>query len=87
PQTLKREIKEELAINIQVQQAGYLTSIKHAYTHFRITLHAYQAVYESGDIQHIGIADHAWVTFADLDHYAFAVTDRKIISALQKLFG
>ncbi len=86
PQTLKREIKEELAIDIHVQQDGYLTSIKHAYTHFRITLHAYQATYNSGNIQHIGVADHAWVTLADLDNYAFAVTDRKIINALRKSF-
>jgi A/G-specific adenine glycosylase len=80
PQALLREIQEELAIEIKV--GDYVTSIKHAYTHFRITLHAFHAQHLSGQPQHLGVANHAWVTLADLDHYAFAVTDRKIIAAL-----
>jgi len=81
PAALVREIAEELALQIQV--GDHLTSIKHAYTHFRITLHAFHAAYLGGQPQHIGVADHAWVTLADLDRYAFAVTDRKIIAALR----
>jgi A/G-specific adenine glycosylase len=81
PQALQREIQEELAIEIEV--GDHLTSIKHAYTHFRITLHAFQAVHTGGTPQHLGVADHAWVTLADLDNYAFAVTDQKIIAALK----
>ena len=81
PQALKREIQEELAIDITV--GDHLTSIKHAYTHFRITLHAFHAVHTGGQPQHLGVADHAWVTLADLDDYAFAVTDQKIIAALK----
>jgi A/G-specific adenine glycosylase len=81
PQALQREIREELAIEIEV--GDHLTSIKHAYTHFRITLHAFHAVHTGGTPQHLGVADHAWVTLADLDNYAFAVTDQKIIAALK----
>ncbi len=80
PQALVREIQEELAIQIEV--GSFLTSIKHAYTHFRITLHAFHAHHLTGQPQHLGVADHAWVTLPDLDTYAFAVTDRKIIAAL-----
>jgi A/G-specific adenine glycosylase len=60
----------------------FQTLVKHAYTHFRITLHAFHAQHVSGAPQHIGVADHAWVTLDDLDQYAFAVTDRKIIASL-----
>ncbi len=81
PVALEREIQEELALQIQV--GDHLISIKHAYTHFRITLHGFHAAYVGGQPQHIGVADHAWVTLADLDRYAFAVTDRKIIKALR----
>ena len=81
PETLKREIQEELTMEIQV--GDFQISIKHAFTHFRITLHAYHAVHLNGEPQHIGVKDHAWVTLADLDNYAFAVTDRKIIAALR----
>jgi A/G-specific adenine glycosylase len=80
PQALVREIDEELAMQIEV--GAFVTKIKHAYTHFRITLHAFHARHLSGTPQHLGVADHAWVTLADLDSYAFAVTDRKIIAAL-----
>ena len=82
PQTLVREIQEELAIKIVA--GDFLTSVKHAYTHFRITLHTFHAYYLSGKPQHLGVADHAWVTLPDLDRYAFAVTDRKIITALKR---
>lgn len=81
PQTLRREIQEELGIDIEV--GAHQVSLNHAYTHFRITLHAYHAVHQSGAVQHLEVADHAWVTLDDLDRYAFAVTDRKIISSLE----
>ena len=81
PQALRREIIEELGIEIEVGR--FLTTLKHAYTHFRITLHAFHANHRSGRPQNLGVADHAWVTVAELDNYAFAVTDRKIIAALK----
>lgn len=82
PQALQREIREELGMTIEVSQ--HLTSIKHAFTHFRITLHAFHAMHSGGAPQHLGVANHTWVTLADLDNYAFALTDRKIIAALRE---
>ena len=38
---LRREIDEELAMDIEV--GDFLTSVDHAFTHFRITLHAFHA--------------------------------------------
>ena len=81
-EALAREIMEELGMVIKVGE--FQTLVKHAYTHFRITLHAFHAQHKSGDPQHIGVADHAWVTLADLERYAFAVTDRKIIASLHE---
>jgi A/G-specific adenine glycosylase len=84
-QALQREIKEEL--NIEIKVGSHLTTIKHAYTHFRITLHAYLAQQTNGSPQNVEVADHAWVNIHDLDNYAFAVTDRKIIAALKQKFA
>ena len=81
PQALVREIEEELALT--VMPGAHLISVKHAYTHFRITLHAYHARYQGGAPQHLGVADHRWVTLAELDTYAFAKTDLKIVAALR----
>jgi A/G-specific adenine glycosylase len=82
---LVREIREELAIPIT--PGAHLITVAHAYTHFRITLHAFHAAYDGGEPQHLGVADHAWVTLTDVDAYAFAVTDRKIIAALRASLG
>ena len=86
-QALVREIKEELNIEVkpangQVPAGEPFTIVKHAYTHFRITLHALHAKFQTGKIEHLGVKDHAWVTKDDLINYAFAVTDQKIIQAL-----
>lgn len=78
---LRREMMEELAVDVEVGE--HVASIRHAYTHFKITLHAYHCGLLDGDPQPIGVADWRWVTLADLDGYAFAVTDQKIIAALQ----
>lgn len=80
PAALQREIAEELGIEIVVED--FLTEAKHAYTHFRITLHAFHARHIAGSPQNMGVTDHAWVTLPELARYAFAVTDQKIIAAL-----
>jgi A/G-specific adenine glycosylase len=80
PACLKREIREELGIEIDVSEP--VTTVRHGYTHFKITLHAFAATLVSGKPQAIGVADWAWVTLDDLDQYAFARTDRKVIEAL-----
>ncbi|RMD49494.1 MAG: 8-oxo-dGTP diphosphatase MutT, partial [Candidatus Thermofonsia bacterium] len=37
--------------------------------------------------QNIEAQAHAWVTLADIDNYAFAITDQKIIAALKQEMG
>ena len=85
PDALRREIGEELAI--EVTPGDFLVEVAHAYTHFRITLRAFHAAYLGGEPQHPGVADHAWVTLDEVERYAFAVTDRKIIAALRRLLS
>lgn len=79
---LRREIFEELGIEITVGQP--ITQVEHAYTHFRITLHAYTCQLVRGRPRPLEVADWRWVRFEELDDFAFAVTDRKIIRVLQE---
>ncbi len=83
PDCLRREIREELAMEISVREP--VTVVKHAFTHFKITLHAFAAEWTGGEPQKIGVADWAWVTPEDLEKYAFAHTDRQIIAALLQM--
>ncbi|MCB0061580.1 MAG: A/G-specific adenine glycosylase [Caldilineaceae bacterium] len=78
---LRREIEEELAMEIVVGEQ--LTTVKHAYTHFRITLYAFHARHVIGEPQALGVADWRWVSQDELDAFPFPVTDQKIIAALR----
>jgi A/G-specific adenine glycosylase len=69
---LQREIREELAIEISV--GAEVTVVEHAFTHFRITLHAFHARWVSGDWR--------WVAPDELAAYPFPVTDRRIMGVM-----
>ncbi|MDP1990070.1 MAG: A/G-specific adenine glycosylase [Syntrophales bacterium] len=78
---VKREIREELGIDIEV--GVHLTSVDHAYTHFRITLHAFECRYRGGPIRLIGIDDYRWIRPRELDGFALPAADHKIIDLLK----
>ncbi|HEX9934728.1 MAG TPA: A/G-specific adenine glycosylase [bacterium] len=79
---LRREIREELGITVRVGQ--FLVSIRHAYSHFKITLHVYRCRYEGGRIRLRGCDDYAWIGASELERYAFPGADRKIIQRLKE---
>lgn len=78
---LQREIREELAINIQVGQS--LGVYSHAYTHFRITLHAFECLIKNGSqpqpLEHSAVE---WVLVPDLRNYPMGKVDRQIADRL-----
>lgn len=78
---LRREIDEELGIEIEV--GDLLTTVKHAYTHFRITLHTFHARHVAGTPQAIGCQDWRWVTLDEVAAFPLPVTDQKIAAALR----
>jgi A/G-specific adenine glycosylase len=77
---LRRGVYEEVGLEVEIGQP--VTTIRHAYTHFRITLHAFECRYLGGEPRALGCADWRWVLPADLLKYAFPVTDQKIAVAL-----
>ncbi|MGB0385623.1 MAG: A/G-specific adenine glycosylase [Ardenticatenaceae bacterium] len=79
---LQRELREELAIEVEV--GDLVTVIKHGYTHFTITLHAFHCTYRTGTPTALEVADFRWVTMAELDRFPWPKTDLQIIEALRK---
>ena len=82
---LKREIQEELEIDVRVTNP--LIVVKHAYTHFRITLHVFECEYVSGEIVPHDADDFKWIKIGELDDYAFPGADRKVIDKLKNNLG
>jgi len=76
---LRRKIHEELCIEIVTGKR--ITSVDHAYTHFRITLHAFHCTHQAGEPQALGCADWRWVTCHELNDFAFSKADRQVIQA------
>jgi A/G-specific adenine glycosylase len=80
---LKREICEELGVDIQV--GASFGVYHHSYTHFRITLHAYLCKLNGSQPQALFHNQFAWSPVAMLQEYPMGKIDRQISSALQMI--
>ncbi len=79
PETLEREIKEELDATIKVGE--HLGTYRHAYTHYKVTLHAYQCRLVSEDLKMNYHTDLVWASLETIHSYPMGKLDR--ISAKQ----
>ncbi len=79
-ETVRREITEELAIEIEVGEK--LVAVRHAYTHFRITLHAFDCRYVSGEPVLNSADDWRWVAPEDLTDFAFPRANNRVIEEI-----
>ena len=79
-ETVRREVKEELGLDVAV---GELVGVcKHAYSHFRVTLHAYACRSARGRPRPTAADAYRWVRVGELGSYAFPAGSVKIIRAL-----
>lgn len=84
---LQRELREELAIEVDV--GPLFTTVDHAFTHFKITLHAFDCRYRRArppynQPQALAVRDWAWVAEAQLADYSFGKADRLVIAELAR---
>lgn len=77
---LHRELREELAIEVEIIEP--FMAIKHAYKHFRVTLHVFHCRHTKGEPRAIECADWTWAHPTKLGAYAFPTADREILAAL-----
>ncbi len=80
PETCKRELFEELGVKVVI---GHLIGqVNHAYSHFKITLRAYECTILDGmPISGDGLKT-AWVNPSELNNYAFPRANRRILELL-----
>ncbi|MGQ9768495.1 MAG: A/G-specific adenine glycosylase, partial [Anaerolineae bacterium] len=77
---LVRTVAEQTGV--EVRPAAPLPPIKHAYTHFRITLHPFRTAFIRGEARPLRCAAVRWLAADELTTLAFPVTDRKVIAQL-----
>ena len=77
-----REIKEEVNLNVNVDR--HLTTVKHAYTHFKIVMDVFCCRYISGRVYLRGPVDFRWIRLDEYRNYPFPRANHKFIPLLKK---
>ena len=76
----RRELREELGVEVDL--GAPITTVDHAYSHFKITLHAYRGRIRRGTPRPTAATDWAWVPRSRLDDYAFPAANKRVLEAL-----
>ncbi len=87
PACLQRELREELAIEVAVGEC--FAVVEHGFTHFRITLHAFNCRYLGAlppysEPQAIAAINWAWAREDELGAYSFGKADRLVIAEMRR---
>jgi len=86
PECLRREIREELDAEIRVGEK--LGVFRHAYTHFKVTLHAFLCEpLDGSEPRAVEAQALRWVTVGELKNYPMGKIDRQISKVLAEQQG
>ena len=80
-EALKRELGEELGIDVEV--GAPVAVVDHAYSHFRITLHAFHCRHLGGTPQPLSVADFRWVYPQEIRSFPLSRADIKVLEVLE----
>ena len=72
-----RELREEMCIEVVIGRQ--VAVVPFAYSHFRITLHAFEAAWTAGEPCGRAVSDWKWVLSDELRSYAFPAANRPIL--------
>jgi len=78
-----RNIREMVGLDIRIDYR--LTTIRHAYTHFKIVADVYVCRYTGGRVRRKGPAGHQWVSVNALSRYPFPGSHHKFIPLLNNI--
>jgi 8-oxo-dGTP diphosphatase len=82
-EALARECREECGIDLEV--AEILDVTHHRYPEKDVLLLFYRCELRAGEVRHLQVADHAWVTPDDLDDYPLPPADERVVARIRAL--
>jgi len=83
--TVHRELLEETGLDVTV--AAPFVTARHAYSHFKVTLHAFHCTSSRGRVRLCGADGFRWVRVADIRRFPFPTGSLKIIRELEERAG
>lgn len=75
-----RELREEMCVEAAIGRP--IAIVPHAYSHFRITLHAFEAAWTAGEPCGRAASEWRWVKTGELRDYAFPAANRTILDRI-----
>lgn len=81
-QTIERELKEELGVEVKAYKE--LMNLKHAYSHFSITMHAWFCTLISGEPKPKESQEVRWVSRDELEEFPFPKANKVLTEKLLK---
>lgn len=75
-----RSIKEETGVDADIKSR--FDTVKHAFTHFSVTMHAFHCIYTAGTATPILCSDTRWVSVDELSDFPFSRANRKLVDAI-----
>ena len=80
PQALKRELREELGVEVEVQEQ--IADVTYAYPELSVHLTLYGAVVVHGAPQLLEHSELRWITLAEAGDYEFCPADAQMLRTL-----
>ena len=82
-ETVIRELKEELGVEVEITKP--FMKLDHAYSHFKITMHAYLCEIKHGTPEPDSSQEIRWISIEELEDYPFPKANRKLTDKLMNL--
>ncbi|MGF1670678.1 MAG: A/G-specific adenine glycosylase [Balneolaceae bacterium] len=79
--TILRELSEELGVKADIKHK--FMTVKHTYSHFKITLNAYICTIVSGNPKPVCSQELKWVDMDEIDEYPFPKANKMLIGKLK----
>ena len=85
PRALERELKEELDLEVHVEEKNHFLTVTHSYPDFTIRMHSYVCWVSDRSFKRKEHINHRWLKKDELDELDWAGADLPIVEKIKAL--